>query len=192
MYVAALAGSVAARPHPHDPPRRRADPRRRPTGGRSRRACTSALGTAFDFLFAGFDEAGATAHSGQLTWPPSSTASAWAAARRPVAVLIAWILVLGSVAAAMVSFQRPLTNEFELPNSEFAAVLDDLGEQIPEVAGGTGTVVLHSKDGFTPAQRTAIDATMAQWRTLPARHRHGRPVRDPAAARPGLGRPRRR
>lgn len=88
-------------------------------------------------------------------------------ARRPVAVLVAWILVLGGVAAAMVSFQRPLTNEFELPDSEFAAVLDDLGEQIPEVAGGTGTVVLHSEGGFTPAQRTAIDATMEQWRTLP-------------------------
>ena len=83
------------------------------------------------------------------------------AARRPVAVLIAWILVLGSVAAAMASFQRPLTNEFELPDSEFAAVLDDLGEQIPEIAGGTGTVVLHSEDGFTPTQRRAIDATTA-------------------------------
>ena len=89
------------------------------------------------------------------------------AARRPVAVVIAWVLILGAVAAAMASFQRPLTNEFELPDSEFAAVLDDLGEQIPEVAGGTGTVVLHSKDGFTPSQRKAIDATMAEWRTLP-------------------------
>src|SRR5688500_18831518 len=89
------------------------------------------------------------------------------AARRPVAVLIAWILVLGSVAAAMASFQRPLTNEFELPDSEFAAVLDDLGEQIPEIAGGTGTVVLHSEDGFTPTQRRAIDATTAEWRRLP-------------------------
>lgn len=89
------------------------------------------------------------------------------AARRPLAVVIAWVLILGSVAAAMASFQRPLTNEFELPDSEFAQVLDDLGEQIPEIAGGTGTVVLHSRDGFTPAQREAIDATMAQWRTLP-------------------------
>jgi RND superfamily putative drug exporter len=89
------------------------------------------------------------------------------AARRPLAVVIAWVLILGSVAAAMVSFQRPLTNEFELPDSEFAQVLDDLGKQIPEIAGGTGTVVLHSKEGFTPAQREAIDVTMAQWRTLP-------------------------
>jgi RND superfamily putative drug exporter len=88
-------------------------------------------------------------------------------ARRPVAVLVAWVLVLGGVAAAMVSLQRPLTNEFELPDSEFARVLDDLGEQVPEVAGGTGNVVLHSKDGFTPGQRRTIDATMATWRTLP-------------------------
>ena len=60
-------------------------------------------------------------HQGRLTWPPSSTASACGAARRPLAVVIAWVLILGSVAAAMVSFQRPLTNEFELPDSEFAA-----------------------------------------------------------------------
>ncbi|WP_107705541.1 MMPL family transporter [Nocardioides allogilvus] len=89
------------------------------------------------------------------------------AARRPIAIVIAWLLVLAAVTAAMVSFQRPLTNEFELPDSEFAAVLDELGEQIPEVAGGTGTVVLHSEDGFSPAQRRAISETMAQWRTLP-------------------------
>lgn len=89
------------------------------------------------------------------------------AARRPIAVIVTWVLILGGVAAAMVSFQRPLTNEFELPDSEFAAVLDDLGEQIPEVAGGTGTVVLHSEGGFTPAQRTAIDATLDDWRELP-------------------------
>ncbi|WP_310529681.1 MMPL family transporter [Nocardioides sp.] len=89
------------------------------------------------------------------------------AARRPVAVVVAWVLILGTVAGAMLSFQRPLTNEFELPDSEFAQVLDELGEQIPEVAGGTGTVVLHSEGGFTPAQRRAIDATMAHWRTLP-------------------------
>lgn len=89
------------------------------------------------------------------------------AARRPIAIVIAWLLVLAAVTAAMLSFQRPLTNEFELPDSEFAAVLDELGEQIPEVAGGTGTVVLHSEDGFTPAQRRAIGETMAQWRTLP-------------------------
>ncbi|PUA80346.1 MMPL family transporter [Nocardioides currus] len=89
------------------------------------------------------------------------------AARRPIAVLITWLLLLGAVATAMVSFQRPLTNEFELPDSEFAAVLDDLGDQIPEIAGGTGTVVLHSEGGFTPAQRRAIDDTMATWRTLP-------------------------
>ena len=89
------------------------------------------------------------------------------AARRPLAVVIAWVLLLGAVVGAMLSLQRPLTNEFELPDSEFAQVLDDLGEQIPEVAGGTGTVVLHSEDGFTAAQRGAVDATLADWEQLP-------------------------
>ncbi|QIK75940.1 MMPL family transporter [Nocardioides piscis] len=90
-----------------------------------------------------------------------------ASARRPVAVVLAWLLVLGALGAAMVSFQRPLSNEFDLPDSEFSAVLDELGEQIPEVSGGTGTVVLHSPDGFTPAQREAVDQTTATWRSLP-------------------------
>ena len=89
------------------------------------------------------------------------------AARRPLAFVIAWVLVLGAVVGAMLSLQRPLTNEFELPDSEFAQVLDDLGEQIPEVAGGTGTVVLYSEDGFTADQRDAIDATLADWEQLP-------------------------
>lgn len=88
-------------------------------------------------------------------------------ARRPLAVVLAWVLVLGGVVGAMVSFQKPLTNEFELPDSEFAQVLEDLGEQIPEVAGGTGTVVLHSEGGFTPEQRRAIDATLSDWEELP-------------------------
>ncbi|WP_107765329.1 MMPL family transporter [Nocardioides terrigena] len=90
-----------------------------------------------------------------------------AAARRPLAFVLAWVLVLGTVVGAMLSLQRPLTNEFELPDSEFAQVLADLGEQIPEVAGGTGTVVLYSEDGFTAEQRDAIDATLAEWEDLP-------------------------
>ena len=58
-------------------------------------------------------------------------------------------------------------------------MLDDLGEQIPEIAGGTGTVVLHSKDGFTPAQRDGDRRDAGDCGAPPARHRHGRPVRDP-------------
>ena len=111
-----------------------------------------------------------------------------AAARRPLAFVLAWVLVLGTVVGAMLSLQRPLTNEFELPDSEFAQVLDDLGEQIPEVAGGTGTVVLHSEDGFTAAQREAIDATLADWRatsrTSPARSTPSPPRPSSTAATP--------
>ena len=106
------------------------------------------------------------------------------AARRPLAVVIAWVLVLGAVVGAMLSLQRPLTNEFELPDSEFAQVLDDLGEQIPEVAGGTGTVVLHSEDGFTAAQRRAVEATLADFEELP----HVTGTVDPFATQADLDR----
>ena len=106
------------------------------------------------------------------------------AARRPLAVVLAWVLVLGAVVGAMLSLQRPLTNEFELPDSEFAQVLDDLGEQIPEVAGGTGTVVLHSPDGFTASQRRAVEATLADWEELP----HVTGTVDPFATQADLDR----
>jgi RND superfamily putative drug exporter len=88
-------------------------------------------------------------------------------ARRPFAVIIAWALVLGGVAGAMVSLQKPLTNEFQLPDSEFSQVLDHVGQQVPEVAGGTGNVVLYSEDGFTTEQRRVIDDTLADWEELP-------------------------
>ena len=89
------------------------------------------------------------------------------AARRPIAVLLLWAVILGAAAAGMVTLQKPLTAEFKLPGSEFGRVLDELGEQIPEVAGGTGTVVLHSEDGFTTEQREAIRETSQEWRQLP-------------------------
>jgi RND superfamily putative drug exporter len=90
-----------------------------------------------------------------------------AAATRPLVVLLAWLLVAAGAAGAMTTFQEPLTDEFELPDSEFAQVLEDLGEQVPEVAGGTGTVVLHSDERFTPSQQEAVSAALADWARLP-------------------------
>lgn len=96
-------------------------------------------------------------------------------ARRPIAVLLAWFLVLAAAVGGMATLSRPLSNEFEIPDSEFGRVLDELGQEIPQVAGGTGTVVVHSADGFTAAQRTALRDTMAAWEDLP----HVTEVMDP-------------
>ena len=97
------------------------------------------------------------------------------AARRPLAVVLSWIVLLALAAGGMATLSRPLSNEFKIPDSEFGRVLDELGQEIPEVAGGTGTVVVHSPDGFTAAQRAALRDTMAEWRDLP----HVTDVTDP-------------
>ncbi|WP_374455816.1 MMPL family transporter [Nocardioides sp.] len=98
-------------------------------------------------------------------------------ARRPIAVLLAWFLVMAAAVGGMATLSRPLSNEFEIPDSEFGRVLDELGREIPQVAGGTGTVVVHSEDGFTAEQKAALRDTMAAWEDLP----HVTEVMDPFA-----------
>ena len=89
------------------------------------------------------------------------------AARRPLAVLLVWVFLAAGAVGATATLSRPLSNEFEIPDSEFGRVLDHLGDEIPEVAGGTGTVVVHSPDGFTGQQRAALRDTMDDWAGLP-------------------------
>jgi hypothetical protein len=55
-------------------------------------------------------------------------------ARRPIAVLLAWFLVMAGAVGGMATLSRPLSNEFEIPDSEFGRVLDELGQEIPQVA----------------------------------------------------------
>lgn len=99
------------------------------------------------------------------------------AARRPLAVLLAWVFVAACAAGGAATLARPLSNEFEIPDSKFGRVLDHLGQEVPEVAGGTGTVVVHSSDGFTTGQRAALRDTMDAWERLP----HVTEVIDPFA-----------
>ena len=90
-----------------------------------------------------------------------------AAARRPVAFVLAWVLLLAAAVGAMTTFAKPLSNEFEIPDSEFGRVLDQLGDEIPAVAGGSGTVVVHSQDGFDAQQKAALRDVMDEWESLP-------------------------
>jgi putative drug exporter of the RND superfamily len=99
------------------------------------------------------------------------------AARRPTAVLLVWLFIVAAAVGGATTLSRPLSNEFEIPDSEFARVLDHLGEVIPAVAGGTGTVVVHSPDGFTAQQRSALRDTIGEWERLP----HVTEVVDPFA-----------
>ena len=87
-------------------------------------------------------------------------------ARRPFAVLLAWVFVMAAAVGGMAALSRPLSNEFEIPHSEFGRVLDELGREIPQVAGGTGTVVVHSSDGFTADQRRARQSILHRQLTI--------------------------
>ncbi|MDN5718090.1 MAG: MMPL family transporter, partial [Janibacter sp.] len=83
-------------------------------------------------------------------------------------VLVIWLVVLVAAGAAALSFGRPMTNEVSVPGSDFEAVLTDLQTEIPDAAGGFGTIVLHTDEGeFTPEQRRAIDDVYAEWAKQP-------------------------
>jgi len=87
-------------------------------------------------------------------------------ARRPILVVLAWVLAILGVGAAMSALQQPLNNTFTLPGSEFGRVFDHLGRTIPAAAGGSGTAVIHADKPFTRDQRAAIDQTFADWEQL--------------------------
>lgn len=89
-------------------------------------------------------------------------------ARHAKSVLALWLVVLVGAGAAALAFARPMTNEVTVPGSQFSHVLDDLQGEIPEAAGGFGTIVMHSDEGeFTPKQRRAVTEVFAQWEDVP-------------------------
>lgn len=87
-------------------------------------------------------------------------------ARRPVLVVLAWLLAVLASGGAMTALQKPTVNTFTVPGSEFGRVLDHLSKTIPAIAGGSGTAVVQSDKPFTKAQREAIAATFADWEKL--------------------------
>ena len=98
-------------------------------------------------------------------------------------VVAAWVLLLALLGTGAATLGTPPTSEVSIPGSSFQKVLDQLGEKIPEAAGGFGTVVLRSETGaFTPAQESAIQATFTQWSALDQVKR----VVDPFAAQENL------
>lgn len=83
-------------------------------------------------------------------------------------VLALWLVVLVAAGAGALTFGHPMTNEISVPGSKFEAVLDDLQTEIPDAAGGFGTVVLHTDEGtFTSQQHRVIDKVFAEWKREP-------------------------
>jgi hypothetical protein len=98
-------------------------------------------------------------------------------------VIAAWLIVLAALGGGAATFGTSPTPEVTIPGSTFQNVLDHAATQIPEVAGGFGTVVVHSRDGaFTDTQKAALTHTFDEWTDLDQVNR----VVDPFAAQAQL------
>ncbi|HET6967432.1 MAG TPA: RND transporter, partial [Ornithinibacter sp.] len=100
--------------------------------------------------------------------------------------LAIWVVVLVGLGALAGTVGQPLTSQISIPGTQFEKVLDQLGEEIPEAAGGAGTVVLESTDGsaITDAQRAAAGDVFASWAEVP----HVKRVNNPFEAQEQLDR----
>lgn len=85
------------------------------------------------------------------------------AARRAWLVVVAWVLILGLSAAAMLGFGGKLTSAMSIPGIESQNVIDQLKTDFPDASRGSGTVVFHTQNGaaFTEAQKRGITSALA-------------------------------
>lgn len=85
------------------------------------------------------------------------------AARRPRTVLAAWAAVLALAAAAFALGAGTLAGGISIPGTPTAKVTERLEAELPEVSGGTGTVVLTTLTGepFTAEQKAALAERIA-------------------------------
>ncbi|MBO9553458.1 MMPL family transporter [Cellulomonas sp.] len=84
-------------------------------------------------------------------------------ARRAKTVVATWFAVLVAVGIAFAVAGGTLASSFSIPDTPTAEVTDKLASELPEAAGGSGTVVFSTQDGsaFTAAQQAAISARVA-------------------------------
>ena len=98
--------------------------------------------------------------------------------------LTIWLVLLVGLGALAGTVGKPLTSQISIPGTTFQKVIDGLGKEIPEAAGGAGTVVLQSTDGspITDEQRAAAEEVFATWASVP----HVKRVNNPFEAQASL------
>lgn len=83
-------------------------------------------------------------------------------------VIAAWVVLLAVVGGLAGTVGNPLSNRITIPDTQFQRVLNTLGAEIPDAAGGFATVVLESDDGaFTAEQERVVKEVLADWREVP-------------------------
>ena len=98
--------------------------------------------------------------------------------------LTIWLVLLVGIGALAGTVGKPLTSQISIPGTTFQKVIDGLGKEIPEAAGGAGTVVLQSTDGapISDAQRAAAEQVFTAWEAVP----HVKRVANPFEAQASL------
>lgn len=89
----------------------------------------------------------------------------WSAQHRWT-MIITWLVVIALAATGALTLSAPLSDEFTIPGSRFQSVLDELEAEIPDAAGGIGTVTFASDEPFTAEQRDAIADVTEEWSSL--------------------------
>ncbi|GER22652.1 hypothetical protein NCCP1664_11490 [Zafaria cholistanensis] len=84
--------------------------------------------------------------------------------RRRWRFVAAWTVALLAIGASAGAFMGTLSNSFSIPGAASQQTLDRLKAELPELAGGTGSVLYRTADGtaFTPAQAAAVQSALAR------------------------------
>lgn len=91
------------------------------------------------------------------------------AARRAWLVILAWVLALSGAAGAYVAWSGELTTSFDIPGLPSSKVVDELQKDLPDLAGGSGTIAFQTKDGtpLSATQKKEIQALITSAEDLP-------------------------
>ena len=73
------------------------------------------------------------------------------AARRPLAVIGSWLVILAVAVGAFLISGGALASSLSIPGTPTAVINDKLTEELPDLGGATGTVVFQTADGFNTA-----------------------------------------
>ncbi|MDR2377917.1 MAG: MMPL family transporter [Bifidobacteriaceae bacterium] len=92
-----------------------------------------------------------------------------AAAKRAWVVIASWAGLLGLAAVAYAAGHGGLAASFDIPGLPSSEVVEELGRELPDYAGASGTVVLRTVDGqpFSQDQRDQVAAAVAGAADLP-------------------------
>ena len=88
-------------------------------------------------------------------------------AKRAWAVIVAWLLILGTAVGLMAGFSGKLSSSMSIDGIPSQDVIDRLADTFPEAARGQGQVVFHKEDSpFTQAEIDLITAALEETANL--------------------------